>query len=218
MKECLLHLGRLLQVEVVVSDEAVRRLFGIVSGVIEQDRLCQGEDADCRAVDKISIVGDIQDSALVGVERIFQDFLGDHIQMIGGLVQDQEVGLGEHELGQGYASLLAAAQIADPLEDFLACEEEGSQKAADLCVVHGRVLVGDLLEHGLIVVQYMMLLVVVADVNICPQTDHALVRRDLLVEDTQDRGLSGAVVSDQGDVFPPTDLEGEAGEKCLFTV
>ena len=63
-------------------------------------------------------MGDIENGSLIGVQRIFQNFLGDQIQMVGGLVQDQKIGLGEHELGKGYASLLAAAQIPDPFKDF----------------------------------------------------------------------------------------------------
>ncbi len=56
--------------------------------------------------------------------------------MVGGLVQDQEIGLGEHQLGQGDPASLAAAQVSDALKHVVAGEQEGGQHVADLGVVH----------------------------------------------------------------------------------
>ena len=103
----------------------------------------------------------------------------------------------------------AAAQVADPLKDFVAGKEEGGEQAPYLRVVHGRVFVGDLFEHSLVVVKHVVLLIVVSDMNIGPQAYHTFVGGYHLIEDAEDRRLSGAVVADQSYMFSSADLEGD---------
>ena len=113
---------------------------------------------------------------------------------------------------------MASDTLADLLEDFFAGKEEGGEQAPDLGVGHGRIFVGDLFEHGLFVVQHMVFLVVVADVDIGPETDHARVGGDHFIEDPKDRGFSGAVVADQRHVFAAPDLERDAGKQFFVPV
>ena len=63
-----------------------------------------------------------------------------------------------------------------------------------------------------------MFLVVVADVDVGAKPDHAPVRCDRFVEDTQDRGFAGPVVADQSHVFAASDLEGDPGKQSFVTV
>ena len=78
-------------------------------------------------VDEVAVMGDVKDGPLIRVERVLEHFLGDEVEMVRGFVQDQEISLGEHEFGQRYAAFLAAAQVADPLKDFVAGKEEGGE-------------------------------------------------------------------------------------------
>ncbi len=62
-----------------------------------------------RFVDKIAVMGDIQDGALIAVDGVLQDFLGHYVQVVGGLVQYEEIGVAQHKLGQGDPAPLSAA-------------------------------------------------------------------------------------------------------------
>ena len=54
-------------------------------------------------------MGDIEHRTLVVVQGILQNLLGGDVQVVGGLVQDDEVGIGEHELCQGNPPPFSAA-------------------------------------------------------------------------------------------------------------
>ena len=76
-------------------------------------------------------MGDVEDGPREAADRLFQHFLADHVEVVGGLVQDQEVGAGQHELREGDAAAFAAGQIRDALEDIVPGEQEGGEHAAD---------------------------------------------------------------------------------------
>ena len=67
--------------------------------------------------------------------------------MVGGLVQNEKIGFGEHELCQGNTTPFAAAQVFDPLEHIIPGEQKCCQHVADAGVVHVRVSVGNFLEQ-----------------------------------------------------------------------
>ena len=64
----------------------------------------------------------------------------------------------------------------------------------------------------------MVFLVVVADMHVGPQADHAVVRGNDLIEDAQDRGFARSVVSDQRDVLTAADLKGNTGKEVLTAI
>ena len=86
--------------------------------------------------------------------------------MVRRLIQDEEVCVGEYQLGERDASALTAAQITDALEHILPGEEESRQYIADLGIVQVRIIVRDLFEQCLLAVEHMMLLIVIADLYI----------------------------------------------------
>ena len=126
---------------------------------------------------------DIQDSPRIIVQRVLQDFLAGDVQMVGGLVQDQEIGLGEHQLRQGHPAALAAGEHFDLLEHVLSGEQEGRQDVADLRIRERRIFVRDFFKNGFIRMQHMVLLVVVADLNLASDADLSGVRVHQTVDD-----------------------------------
>ena len=54
-------------------------------------------------------MGNVEDGSLVLVQGIFQYLLGSDVQMVGRLIEDDKVGLGEHQLRQGDTAPLATA-------------------------------------------------------------------------------------------------------------
>ena len=52
-------------------------------------------------------MGNIQHRTGIAVQCLLKDLLGSNIQMVGRLIQDQEVRLGKHKLGKGNTTTLA---------------------------------------------------------------------------------------------------------------
>jgi hypothetical protein len=63
------------------------------------------EDEECGGdlVEEVAVVGDHQDAAGEVDEGRLQDLEGEEVQVVGGLVQDEEVGVLEEEPGQEQA-------------------------------------------------------------------------------------------------------------------
>ena len=76
-----------LQVIIVVAD--------IVSRVSSEF-----QNPGCGLVDEITVMGNVEDGSLVLVQGIFQYLLGSDVQMVGRLIKDDKIGLGEHQLSQ----------------------------------------------------------------------------------------------------------------------
>ena len=63
----------------------------IIPEIGDQGAARQIQDAGSDPVDEIAVMGDAEYGALVGADRVLQNLLGDNIQMVGRLVQDQEI-------------------------------------------------------------------------------------------------------------------------------
>ena len=114
-------------------------------------------------------MGDIKHGAGVAVQGLLQNLLGDDVQMVGGLVKNQEIGLGEHQLRQRDASPFAAGELRDSFEHIVAGEKKSGQGASNRCIIQIRVSVGNLFKQCLFRVQHVMLLIVITDMNLGAQ-------------------------------------------------
>ena len=61
-------------------------------------------------IEKIPVVGDDEHRPAEGLEIVLQPLDGIHVQVVGGLVQQQKVGAGEHEPGQVDPGLFPAGE------------------------------------------------------------------------------------------------------------
>ena len=136
----------------------------IVALVFDQRPAGQVEDPGRSAVDEPAVVGDAQDGACVSADSVLQDLLGEDVQVVRGLVQDQEISFREHQLGKGQTPALTAGQIRYELEDVVSGEQECGQRIPDLGIVERRIGVLQFIEQGLVRVQDLVFLIVVADV------------------------------------------------------
>src|SRR5665213_3702925 len=82
------------------------------------------EDTRGQVVDKVAIVRNQNYGAGVFVQRIEQDVFRAHVQVIGGLVEQQEIRWGEKHASQRVAIALAAREDADALERVVIAEQE----------------------------------------------------------------------------------------------
>jgi len=53
----------------------------------------------CGFIDKIPVMGYIEQGTFIMVQGCFQYFSGKDIQMVGGLIQNQKVALRKHQFG-----------------------------------------------------------------------------------------------------------------------
>ena len=83
-------------------------------------------------VDQVVVVGDEQDRALVALQGDVERVDGFEVEVVGGLVEDQDVGLGEHELAEEQAGRFAAGERFGRLAAFFAAEEHLAEDAADV--------------------------------------------------------------------------------------
>ena len=69
-------------------------------------------------------MADGEDRAVEVLQRALQHLAAVHVQVVGGLVHQQEVVVAQHQLRQRNPALLAAGQRADGLEHVVAGEQE----------------------------------------------------------------------------------------------
>ena len=98
------------------------------------------------------------DRAGEGVQGVLQHVAGLDVQVVGRLVEAEQVGRVGHQLGQRQPGLLAAREDLDLLLDCVAGEEEGAQQPAHLGRAHPRRGPGQLLEDGVVGVQRLDLM------------------------------------------------------------
>ena len=85
------------------------------------DRLQQG-----------AVVGDEDDRALEGDQRVLERLAALDVEVVGGLVEDQDVGAGGDQDRQREPPLLAAGDVAQLLLDVGAGEEEAAEQVPRL--------------------------------------------------------------------------------------
>ena len=88
------------------------------------------DNAVGHAVDEVAVVRDGEDGAVEILQSAFQHFAAVHVQMVGRLVEKEEVVALEHQFAQRHAALLAAGEHGDLLVDVVAGKEEQRQYRA----------------------------------------------------------------------------------------
>ena len=136
------------------------------------------------------------------VDCAFQNFFGINIQVVGRLVQDQKIGIREHQLGKGNTSAFTAAEFGNLFENIILRKKKCGKDIADLCIGHSRIIILQLFKDRFFSVEYLMCLIVVADVYICSEPDGTAISIYQIVDDLQDRCFAGAVIANDGNTFP----------------
>ena len=112
--------------------------------VVEQLAVVDLEHARGDAVDEMTVVGDQQDGAGVVLEGVGERLDRAHVEVVGGLVEQQEVGVADEQREQAEAAALAAREHLDALLDLVGAELEAAEELARLLLV-----VADQRQHGL---------------------------------------------------------------------
>ena len=165
------------------------------------------DDPGGERVDEVAVVADDDDGAFVAVEGVKEYLAALHVEVVGGLVEEQQVARPEQHLGEGGAVALAAAQYRNLLLGVITREEEGAEDAAAAWNgVEGGVGL-HLLEQGVAERERLHLVLrEVGEDDVVTELDAALVGRHHGGDQLEKRGLAGAVGSDDDDALAPLHL------------
>jgi hypothetical protein len=143
-------------------------------------------------------MADDDQRAAAAVEFAFQPFDGGEVEMVGGLVQQQDIGRGRQHPRQRRAARLAAGQIG---RRFVAVKPELLQDEARLIMIVARPEAGfDISQRGRVVPK-VRLLRQIADGGARLHEAAAAVRLDQAGCDFQECRFAGAVAADQADAL-----------------
>ncbi len=161
-------------------------------------------------------MGDEDERALEFEEGFFEDFEGGDVEVVGGLVEEKDVGGLKHEAGDEDAGALASAESADGLVELLAGEEKTVGPGGD---VNDAILKDDGIgvrgegaaqgERGI----ELALLLEVDDLEMLGGADGAGIGFELSLQKAQESGFTAAVGADEADAHSVGDDEVQVGEE-----
>ncbi len=161
----------------------------------------QAEHHGRDAIEQVAVVGDQHQGAGEIGEAVFEDFEGGNVEVVGGLVEQQDVGGLQHEAGDQDARLLAAGEAGHGTVQLPGIEEKTLGPSGD---VDGPVLEDDgiavsaePLSERLLAIQLFARLIEVDDAQRAGAFHGAGIHGDLAGENAQQRGLAGAVQAQQ---------------------
>ncbi len=188
----------------------------VVAGVDVDAAVFDLEDAGGEAVDEVAVVRDEEDGAGELFDGVEEHVFGAHVEVVGRLVEQEEVGGRDEHAGEGVAVALAAGEHAEGLEDVVAGEHEAAEEIAERDGVDARVGAGDVFEHARGGVEDLVLVLreVVGD-DVVADADFAGGGLFDAGEHAHERGFAGAVDADERDAVAAIDGEGDVFEHAL---
>ena len=177
----------------------------------------QGDGRGGQAVDEIAVVRHQDQGAVVGFEQFLQLLQRVHVEVVGRLVEDQEIGgLGQRPRQQ-QAVALAARQGGDGLLQLGFLEQEVLGVGGD---VHGPAAHQDgvaaarrqSVPQGHVRLQPLARLVEVEGLEVGAHADRAFVRRQFAQQHLDQGGLARAVGADDGQPVAADDAGGQVLE------
>ena len=137
-------------------------------------------------------MADHENAAFVFHERPLELRLGVHVEVVGGLVEDQKVGRAAHQLAEPDFGLLAAGEDADLALDMLGRQAAFGERRTDLVLREARKFLPDLLDaSGVRILAHFLFKI--SNLQILSRLDGALKRGDETQEALEERGLSDSV-------------------------
>ena len=124
-------LGDFLFPQGVLSFLELALVGGVVSGEFLGATVVEGDGAGGEAVHHGAVVGDEDDRSFIRVEVVLHEALGADIEVVGGLVEEEDFGLGEEELGHRDSHLPAAGELAAIAGEVGSLEAESGEDGLD---------------------------------------------------------------------------------------
>ena len=194
---------------------ALRHHVGVAAGIdVPAPVALRHHDGRHGAVEEIAVVRHQQHRAGIVVDHLFQQIERFEIEIVGRLVEHQQVRRFGQRARQREPAALAAGQRRDRRSGLLRREQEILHVADDVARLPAdehRVAApaGQRVAHRRIRIERLAALVERRHLQVDAERDLALVRRELAGQHLQQRRLAGAVRSDQPDAVAALDADRE---------
>src|SRR5882762_3194595 len=192
---------------------AVLEIVGVVA--LEPDGLritFEGQDVRRHAVEEPAVVRDHHRAARKAEQRALERAQRLDVEVVGRLIEQQQVAAALQQLGEVHAVALAAGELADGLLLVGAAEVEARDVAArrrrivsDLDVLQA---IGDFFPHGFLRIERISRLIDVRELHRFPHLQPAGIRLDVPGQDPEQRRFPRAVRPDDADDAPGRQAEG----------
>ena len=165
-------------------------------------------------------MGDQQRGSLVGHQGVLEHLLGGDVEVIGGLIQNQQIAGGEQHQGQGQTGFLSAAELPDFLEHRVVAEAETAQQRTNL----GLGPVGNRfvhrVDHGLGQIQGFGLVLFEVPRNhvVLPKPGTAFIRGLNPHHQAQQGGLARTIGAHEGNAVTPLHLQFSPQEQDFVSI
>jgi hypothetical protein len=150
------------EVTVILLLSRLRQIIRVTAQKFRQHAVAQFHNTIHHLIQKVAVVGNHQHRADKLIQGLFQHFNGSDVQVVGWFVQDEQVGLFQHQLCQLQAAAFAAAQVGDGLLHLIVGKQETAQKGNGRFLAHRR-RHSHSLNQCLVVVQRLLFLGVIAN-------------------------------------------------------
>ena len=191
------------------------QIFLVTALEIGDVLILDGPHPPGKAVDKVAVMGDQQQTALKAVDGPFHPLPAGNVQVVGGLVQNEEVDLLVHEHTKAQTALFPAGEGGDGLEHVFAPELEGRQTVPGL--LGGAVTA---VEHGVHQIALRViedhLLGEVPHLHRGAEADQPGGGRFFAQQNFQEGGFARAVVPQKGDALSAGDHQVHVPEEGAF--
>ena len=162
-------------------------------------------------------MGDEEDRAVEVEEPLLEELERLDVEVVGRLVEDQEVRRLREEAREEEAVALAAGEGVDRRARARGAEEEVLEEADHVPALAADVeelaALGHVLEHRLLGLELQAELVEVGDLELRPEPHAPAIGRELAEQDAEQRRLAGAVRADEADAVAAQDAEREVAAR-----
>ena len=192
--------------------------IGYAPDVFFHAPVCELEHLIRQPGEEVAVVGDDDDCALEAAQGFLEDVLGAHIEVVGRLVEQEDVVGFEQEAHHSEARAFAAGEDAHLLVHVVAGEEERPEDVPKLFADFAYCHAVDGVEDGEFrVEQVCLVLGEVADVDVVPDA-HFAGEGDFAHNHLDQRGFAFAVFADEGDFLAAAHLEVDALEDDVAAI
>jgi hypothetical protein len=161
----------------------------------------------------MAVVRDDHERALVVLQRLGQRFAHFDVEVVGGLVEQQQIGLLPHEKRQRQPRFLAAGKATHRMRDHVAAEVESAEKVAQLLLARRGIDPREMPQRRFVGTQLLHLMLrEVTERERLRGMPRAGERRQRSGDRFQKRRLAGAVGAEKPDAIAVEDAPVEAFE------
>ena len=147
----------------------------------------------------MAVVGDEEDGAGVGGERVLEHIAARQVEMVGGLVEHEQVHRLDHRAGEREARAFATGEVAHHPVGGVTGEAEAAEHGPQVALARIDAA-GECCDHGFVQIEFVgLVLMKGGDLDIVAELGGAGTGLEFPEDELQQGGLAGTVRTDEGD-------------------